>query len=186
MSGLVIDAAYPPGTVPAGVSGVMGYIGGPKALHTWTTAQWVPFAGLRQFPAYVPDLSLDPVAQADDAVRRALALGWAAHMPAAETRVIVFDTEADVSRVWWATMARVVLAAGFVPVDYGSLDVVLGNAAADVLAADWDGLEQLPAGQTIHGVQYAANVKLGGATVDYDLFDSWLMGRGGVGPRKGA
>ena len=186
MSSTVIDAAYPPPALPAGVSGIMGYIGGPHAAHVWTPAQWQPFHAARQFPVWVADLTADPAAQALAAVDAAERLGWAAHMPEAETRVIVFDVEAGANRAWWAALAAVVLPRGFVPVCYGSLDTVLANAAADVIAADWDGLAQLPAGQTVHGVQFRANVRLGATEVDYDLFDSWLMARGGVGPRHGA
>lgn len=185
MSHLVIDAAYPPPHVPPEFSGVLGYIGGAKATHVWTLAEWLPFRGMRQFPAYVPDMGADPVGQGIDAVMLAEDRGWAPHLPGAAERVIVFDTETGVDRSWWARLAAVVLGGGFIPVDYGSLGVVLGNAAADVLAAEWDGVASIPAGQTIHGVQYAANVPLGGTKVDHDLFDSWLFNRGGVGPRHG-
>jgi hypothetical protein len=98
----------------------------------------------------------------------------------------VIDMETDVAPEFYGAIASAVEAGGFVPVAYGSLSTVLGNAAADVIAADWDGIKTIPPGQTIHGVQYAANVKAGGGTVDYDLFDAWLMARGGVGPRHGA
>jgi hypothetical protein len=184
MSGLVIDAAYPPAALPVGVDGVMGYIGG-AAAHVWTPAEWQPFHAVRQYPVWVsvPGSAVD---QADEAVAAARALGWAPDMPLGETRVIICDMETIVSPAWYSIWAARILSGGFVPVCYGSLSTVLGNAAADVLAADWDGIKQIPAGQTIHGVQYAANVKLGAATVDYDLFDSWLMARGGVGPRRGA
>ena len=72
------------------------------------------------------------------------------------------------------------------PVAYGSLSTVLGNAASEVLAADWDGIPAIPPGQILHGLQYAANQKIGAATVDYDVVDGWFLGRGGVGPRHGA
>jgi len=185
MSGTVIDAAYPPRTLPPGIDGIMGYIGGPKATHVWTAAEWEPFAAVRQFPAYVPDLTMNPIGQAVEAVELAERRGWAPHMPAAETRVIVFDTETTVNRSWWMSMAANVLAGGFIPVDYGSLSTVLENAAADNIVADWDGIKAIPAGQTIHGAQYRANVPLLWTTVDYSVFDGWLMARGGVGPRKG-
>ena len=72
-----IDAATPPATVPPGVGGVLGYIGGPKATRTWTLDEWLRFEHLAQIPVYVPALIKDPVAQGEAAVRAALALGWA-------------------------------------------------------------------------------------------------------------
>jgi hypothetical protein len=182
VSGLVIDAAYPPAAVPAGISGVMGYVGG-AAYHTWTPAEWQPFHAVRQYPVWVAEGGAADT-QAEAAVRAVAALGWVAH--AADTRVIVIDMETAVEPAWYKIMAAGVSAAGYLPVAYGSLSTVLGNDAADVLAADWDGVARLPPGATIHGVQYEANVQLAGATVDRCLFDSWLMARGGVGPRHGA
>lgn len=184
MSGLVIDAAYPPPAVPAGVSGVMGYIGG-AASHVWTPAEWQPFRAVRQYPVWVAEGGAAD-SQAAAAVKAAKSLGWAPDMPIGETRVIVIDMETAIEPAWYKIMAAGILSGGFVPVCYGSLSTVLGNAASDVLAADWDGIKAIPAGQTIHGVQYAANVHVGSVEVDYDLFDGWLMARGGVGPRRGA
>jgi hypothetical protein len=177
----VFDAAYPPSTVPAGMSGVIGYVGGPRALHVWEPAEWLPFQHLRQFPAYVPDLNLDPVTQAHNAVSLVRALGWDPAEP--DGRLIIFDTEADVNAPWYRSAAGIVVSAGFFPVNYGSLSVVLGNAAADVLAADWDGIPAIPAGKTLHGVQYDANVSYGGTRIDLDIVDSWFYLRGGVNAR---
>lgn len=183
MSGIVIDAAYPPPAIPAGVTGIMGYIGG-AATHVWMPKEWAPFASIRQYPIWVADLNESATSQGMAAVKAAEALGWAPRE--ADTRVIVIDMEASANAAFYEAMEVEIIADGYVPVCYGSLSTVLGNAAADVIAADWDGIKSIPAGQTIHGVQYAANVKAGGGTVDYDLFDAWLMARGGVGPRHGA
>ena len=182
MSGLVIDAAYPPPAIPAGVTGIMGYIGG-LADHVWTPKEWAPFASIRQYPIWVAEGGAADT-QAAAACAAAKKLGWAPDQP--DERVLVVDMETAVEPAWYGIFADVVIANGFIPVAYGSLSTVLGNAAADVIAADWDGIKQIPAGQTIHGVQYQANVKAGGGTVDFDLFDAWLMARGGVGPRHGA
>jgi hypothetical protein len=185
MSRIVFDAATPPTTTPPDVTGALGYIGG-RALHTWTPAQWQPFAGLRQFPAWVADFAASPSLEAGRAVEAALDLGWAPHLPAAETRVIVCDLETSVVPSWYQAWAQVVTANGFLSVAYGSLSTVLGNAASDVIAADFDGIAQLPPGQTVHGIQYRADVEFGGTQIDLSFFDSWLMARGGVGPRHGA
>jgi hypothetical protein len=182
MSSLVMDAAFPPPGVPAGVAGVMGYLGQRgRTPHVWTPAEWGRFREVRQFPVWVPDFAESPVVEAGMAADAALALGWAAGEPPDQTRVIVLDMETRVDRQWYASWAAVVTRNGFAPVAYGSLSTVLQNAADDVIAADWDGIRSIPAGQTIHGLQYAST-----AGADYSVFDSWLMARGGVGPRKGA
>jgi hypothetical protein len=184
MSGLVIDAAFPPPGIPAGVSGVMGYIGG-AATHVWTPGEWKPFHAVRQYPIWVAEGGAADT-QAAAAVKAAKALGWAPDLPLGETRVIVIDMETAVEPAWYKIMAAGILSGGFVPVCYGSLSTVLGNAAADNLVADWNGIKVIPAGQTIHGVQFTDNVLLNNTQVDYCVFDAWLMARGGVGPRKGA
>jgi hypothetical protein len=185
MSGYtVIDAARPPMYLPLDVDGVLGYIGG-VATHVWSPAEWKPFAGVRQFPCWVAEGGAADT-QAVAAVAAARRLGWAPDMPIGETRVIVIDMETAVEPAWYKIMAAGILSGGFVPVCYGSLSTVLGNAASDVLAADWDGIAEIPAGQTIHGVQYRANVSIGATVVDYSVFDGWLFGRGGRGLRHGA
>jgi hypothetical protein len=180
----ILDAAYPPSAAPDGVEAVVGYLDSPYALHPWPPAQWLPFGHLRQFPAWVANVTADPVAQAQKAVAQVLSLGWAP-LSAGFTspRVIILDMEASTDPAWYAKAAGVITAARFTPVAYGSLSTVLGNAAADVLAAAWDGVRAIPAGQTIHGGQYLANVPYAGTRVDYSLFDDWLFNRGGVGPR---
>lgn len=181
---LVFDAAYPPETAPPGVSGVMGYLGGPRATRAWTLREWQRFANLRQFPIYVCDVSGNPVEQGTEAAQLARMLGWSAKLAEPSRRVIVLDLETAQAPAFYRTAAAQVSLYGFVPVAYGSLSTVLGNAAVDVIAADWDNVPEIPAGQTIHGSQYRANVPAGNTAVDLSLFDDWLMMRGGIGPRK--
>lgn len=185
----IMDAAVPPTTAPAGIEGVMGYIGGARATRVWTVAEWLRFSHLAQFPVYVPDLGADPVAQAHEAVAEALRLGWAAHMPPAQTRLIIFDTETLIDRAWYATAASIVGLSGFVAADYGSLAFVLENAAEIVIAAAWVSgsvIPPIPAGQTIQGLQWEANVVVEQTLVDYSVFSPALFARGGTGPRHGA
>jgi hypothetical protein len=179
----IIDAAYPPATLPDGVQGVLGYIGGRKATHIWTPAGWAPFSHVAQIPIYGPDLTADPVAQADDAVAAAKALGWAPWMRGNGERVIEFDLETGVDASWWARAETTVSLAGFVAVCYGSMSTVFGNRASYVHGADWDDIPQIPAGQTLVGCQYEANSSFGGTEVDYSVVDEWLFLRAGVGPR---
>jgi hypothetical protein len=182
----IFDAAYPPGQVPPGCQGAAGYIGRiGRTPHVWTVPQWRPFAKLRQFPYYVPDLGLSPAVAAAEAVSEVMRLGWA-RFPEPNTRAILFDfetAEGAADRAWWARCAALVSQDGFVGVAYGSMSTVLELAASDVIAADWDGSAALPAGQTIHGHQYQADVGFDGTQVDYSVFDSWLFNRGGIGPR---
>jgi hypothetical protein len=179
----VLDAAYPPATAPAGISGVMGYLGGIRALHAWTPAEWQPFAHVRQFGLYVPDTSADPYAQGSDAVNIALSLGWSDKMIGTQQRAIIIDLETSTDRTWYDAIANRIGSKGFMPVAYGSLSTVLLNAANDVLVAEFDDVPVIPSGQDIHGVQFLANQKLGSTTVDYSVFDDWLYYRGGVGAR---
>lgn len=182
----VIDAAWPPSSAPAyPVAGVLGYIGGDQATHVWSPAEWQPFAGVRQFPAWICDTSRGPAAEAAAAAAAARALGWAAHLPDPGTRAIIGDMETAVAPGWWAAYAAQMTAEGFTAVCYGSLSTVLGNAASDNWIAAWDSVAALQAGQTIHGDQYAAGVSYDGAQVDLSIVDDWLFQRGGLGARHG-
>lgn len=181
---LILDAAAPPSRPPAAVHGVMGYLGGPRATRTWTLDDWLPFSRLRQFGIYVPDIGTNPLSQAREAVQLALALGWSDKMTGAQQRAIVVDMETSADPGWYDKFATDVSTHGFVPVAYGSLSTVLGNAATDVIAANWNWMTPtIPPGQTFHGGQYAANKEFDGTVIDYSAFDDWLYERGGVGPR---
>src|SRR5271166_890489 len=136
MTGLhrVFDAAYPPQTAPPGCDGVLGYIGGGRATHVWTLAEWDRFADLRQFPAYVPDFTTeDPTTAATSAAILMKERGWAPFQP--DRRVVVCDLETLIERGWYQQFAAEVEQLGFTAVAYGSLSMVLENAASEVWAA---------------------------------------------------
>jgi hypothetical protein len=177
------DAAYPPATPPTGCQAVFGYIGGSRATHTWPAAAWAPFKGLRQIPYWVPAITDNATEAGQFAVRAARELGWAPRNEPGWQRVIICDLETITDRAWYNNFAAAVTGGGFIPVAYGSLSTVLGNAASDVWAAAWDGQAIIPPGQTIHGHQDQANVPYDGTQVDYSAVDEWLYDRGGVGPR---
>lgn len=183
----MIDAAVPPSSAPAGIAMVGGYLGRQDYTpHIWTPGQWQPFAEHRQIPFWVPNLRNLPDLEAAAAVSAALALGWAAHKPASENRVIEFDFETDgtaADREWWAKAATTVEAAGFTGVVYGSLDTVLELAASYVHVADWTDVAQLQAGQTLVADQYQAGVPFGGTQIDYSRASRWLYDRAGRGAR---
>jgi len=184
MNYTVFDAAEPPSAPPVFAQGAMGYLGGPRAARAWTLDEWLPFRGLKQYGIYVPDIGADPQQQGQDAAELAVALGWSDKMAGDEQRAIIIDMETSVDAAWYKSIAAAVGARGFMPVCYGSLDTVLGNAASDVLAAEWINNPAMPAGQTLHGNQYQANVAFLGTIIDKSVIDGWLYKRGGVGPRR--
>jgi len=167
---------------PPGAQGVLGYIGREgRTPHVWTLPEWDRFAHLKQFPAYVPDLTLPGISEAQEAVKAAEALGWAPFQAA--RRAIVFDFETAQSaatRAWWQSCAAELEQLGFAGVAYGSLSTVFELAASYVLVADWDGSRALDPGQTVVGHQY-----LSMPAYDLSAFGQWLWDRGGEGPRHG-
>lgn len=180
---MIFDAENPPTTSPLYAYGVMGYLGGPRAARAWTLDDWLPFHDIKQFGIYVPDLSMNPLTQGQEAVQLALELGWSNKMAGDQQRAIIIDMENSANAEFYLSMANAISARGFMPVAYGSLSTVLDNAADDVLAADWNDKAVIPRGQTLHGHQYMAEVPFRGAVIDYSTIDDWLYQRGGVGPR---
>jgi hypothetical protein len=180
----VFDAAFPPSSAPARAAGALGYVGAPgDATNVWSLSDWQPFAGLRQFPCWVPDFSVDADADAQAAAKAVLDRGWAPRQP--DARVIVCDLEGYKAPVWYGTWARAVTDFGFTPVAYGQASTLFSNGAADNWVAVWDELAELEDGQTVHGHQYAASMPWLGTFVDLSVVDQWLLDRGGVGPRHG-
>lgn len=179
------DAAFPPAEVPAGCGAVLGYIGtvGPdrldRAEHVWAPRQWLPFAGLRQFPCWVTDFSKDPVASANQAVVLARALGWRPLY----RRALVYDTEALVDRAWCQRFEHTVDTHLFVPVNYGSASVVAQNGSSRLWLAKWDGDPQLEGGQSVEAHQYAAGVIIPGGLADFSSIGPDLIRHGAQGPR---
>lgn len=181
---ITFDAANPPTAAPSDAVGVMGYLGGPRADRVWPLEEWLPFSHLKQFGIYVPDITLNPHTQGSEAVQLALALGWSSKMTGAQQRAIIIDLETRADAAWYQEIAETISSRGFMPIVYGSLSTVLDNAAADVLAADWDGQAIIPPGQTLRGGQYSAEVPFRNTLIDYSIIDEWLYLRGGVGPRR--
>lgn len=181
----IIDAAFPPLEVPPGTDGVLGYVGEVGFTpHVWTVAEWDRFAELGQFPAWLPNLSLPADVDADNAIAAVQALGWAVE-PKPFTRAVVLDLETgkypDWSLEWGTRVAR----RGYWPDDYGSMSTLLGNAAYDYWAADWDGIPLLQPGKRINGDQYAAGIAWENTTIDVSVVDLELWNRRGRGRRHG-
>lgn len=177
----IFDAAYPPGSVPSGCSGVMGYIGGANAYRVWPLADWAPFRNIRQFPIWVPNVdgSSSPASAGAAAVAEADARGWKS---SGGSRVIVCDLETAEVPSWYKAFAAAVNRGGYYCVAYGSASTVHQNGASNVLVAQYDGVAQIPAGAV--GKQYSANVTYGSTKVDYSVISDWMFERGGRGPRR--
>ena len=165
------DAAYPPGSVPAGAGAVLGYIGpDPAAYHVWTVAEWQPFAGLRQFPCWVVDYGQRPAQQAMDAFAAMRKLGWRQH------RALIYDMEAVVDPSYVATFEAQLERLGPVPVAYESESVIGQNKAKRVWAALWDGRPVLQGG-------WWAKQYMSGGGLDWSVVSPELLANAGVGRR---
>lgn len=181
----IFDAAYPPPSAPPGAEGVLGYVGARgETPHIWTPDEWQRFSHLRQFPCWVPDTTANPAKDAAAAIDAVRALGWAV-MSGGEERAIILDGETGEFAAWYESWANEVLADGFYPVAYGSLHYVDGQFAGSVWAADWDGIPELAAGETVGGTQYSAGVTWEGTKIDLSVISTAMFVRGGIGPRKG-
>lgn len=165
------DAAYPPGSVPAGAGAVLGYIGpDPAAYHVWTVAEWQPFQRIRQFPCWVCDTSQGPKAQAAAATAAMFKLGWRQH------RALIYDTEDLIAPGWCAAFEAAVEAIGPLPVHYESESVIGKNGAARVWAALWDGRPVLQGG-------WWAKQYMSGGGLDWSVVSPELLANAGVGRR---
>lgn len=180
MTGLYrcFDAANPPDSTPPGCAAALGYVGAPgRAYHIWTTAEWHAHPGTQQFPAWVPNLANHPVNEAGDILTAMHQAGWTpGHLFAA---VIDYETTGFAAAGWHSALTQSLGRFNVDGIAYGSESTVVQTEAAHLWVAKWDGVQELdPAGQTVHGHQYAANVPYGGTVVDYSVVDTWLMSRG--------
>jgi hypothetical protein len=171
------DAKNPPSKPPEHCDAVFGYIGGKDSARIWTHDEWLRFEHLRQFPIWVPDYTLSPVAQARAAANTAHSMNW--H----DGRAIITDSETEANPGWYNAFATQLRDEHFIAVDYGSLSTVLGNAASYVIVAAWDGVADIAPGQTIEGEQYAADVAFDGTQIDLSVISDELLHHGGIGPR---
>jgi hypothetical protein len=175
------DAAYPPPSPPPGAGAVLGYIGSdypdPERLdrdfHVWTAAEWLPFAGLRQFPVWECDITQSARASAANAVSEMRELGWSTG------RALVGAMETYVAPKWWHSFENEVESLGMTAVCYGSASTVYGNDAAWYWEALYDGVPQLTDGRW----PTLAKQYLSTGTIDWSVLAPQLVKLGGVGPR---
>lgn len=168
-----------PAEDPPGAEAVLGYLNSRPARDPWSLEDWLRFHHLRQFPAWVADLSLDGatgIAQARQAAEQAAGLGW--H----KGRAIVADMEAIADLAWWLAWSREIVRLGYRPVWYGSGSVAPSAQDAPLRwLAEPDGLAELP--DHYQAKQYRWNVAVAGGVVDLSVMDAELFKHGGVGPR---
>jgi len=165
-----------PSLAPDGCEAVLGYIGGPEALHTWTLEQWQQFGDLIQFPCWIPDFGGDPATQGTEAAAAASKLGWR------RGRAVILDMEAVDDPSFLKAWAAEIKNAKFTPVWYGSGEYSAQATGYIRWLADPDGVAALQPG--FDAVQYAWNVQVPGGVVDLSVVDSRLADIGGRGPRR--
>jgi hypothetical protein len=147
------DAAFPPAS-PPDVDAVAGYIGG-DTPHVWTDAEWARQKARYRLPIFVRAHDGDPVADANAAV------AWlrAHNVPKGSTLALDFETRVDAA--YLRAFDRVITAADYRTMVYGSLSTVLKNPkpSGGYWAAQWTDVPHLYPGSA--ATQYASDVMLG-------------------------
>jgi hypothetical protein len=167
----VFDASTPPPQPVTGCAGVAGYIGRPGFTpNVWGIGAWERFDRLTQFPVWVPDLSVHAGTEAEAIMSALNIYGWGRGGMAV---MVDYETSGAAEAAWHSDLSEALGSWHFDAVAYGSLSTVMSVAAAHVWVAAWDGLADIPAGQTVHGHQYASYPEF-----DLSVFDPWLMERG--------
>lgn len=139
---LMYDAAYPPGHPPAWPV-VAGYLGG-DTPHVWSLAEWEHQPARYRLPIWVRS-NPDRVNADDDAaaaVRAAKAVG----VPHGAT--IALDFETAVNGAYVGVFDRVMTAAGYRVMLYGSASTVRNNRrpSGGYWVADWTGHAHMDVG----------------------------------------
>lgn len=185
------DGSRPAGPLPPGTRILAAYVGKPGAgapdtPHIWAPDEWNtylradPDLGVLPIGTHSYDDG-DPYADANNACDAAEALGWAAHLPDPDTRIMLYDLETLVDRDYVQDIEHQTLVRGFVPVPYGSSYFVRQNPAP---AGYWDAIwtpripTVLPPDSL--GVQYR-----GGDPWDLTMWRPEVLARCGRGLRHG-
>jgi hypothetical protein len=187
------DAAYPPLTGYPGCAAAAGYIGG-RTPHVWTGPEWRRFAGLKQTPIWVADLSTDGIASGLAAKAKAEERGWTATEGGYDVGLYgsaAFvkqnhpgwaPSEDPTRRVIWLDMETWVsktFVDGFIEGAGGQLPRFAGY-----WIAAWNGQPDVPAGDVGH--QFQPDVPYQRTQVDLSVWDGSMLAKFGYGPRGGA
>jgi hypothetical protein len=143
---LFLDSAYPQASLPAGVTGVCGYIGG-DAVHTWTAAEWAAQKARWRLPVYVRSNPPGPGAAADVA----LAVAQLRVIGAPPGTLCAWDMETSTDAEYVGQVYEGLTAAGYRLILYGSQDFVTKNQNPDgyYWGADWTNVPHLYPGDAV-------------------------------------
>ena len=143
------DAAHP-GAMKADI--IAGYIGGSKATHIWTDAEWARFAGTKKLPIYVSSEALggngNGVNDGFDCMRKLYSLG-------VPKQPVALDMETRVDAAYVTGFNRVLSWAGYLVWVYGSKDFVFRNPACHgYWVADFTGFPHMVDHADVRATQY--------------------------------
>ena len=145
---LFADSAWPlpASQIPAGVSGVCGYIGG-DCPHVWTPAEWAAQKTRFRLPIYVRSNPPGPGAAVDVAA----AVAQLRILGAPQGCLVAWDMETAVDPEYIGQVYEGLTAAGYKLIVYGSKDFVLGNKNPDgyYWGADWTNVPHVSAGNVM-------------------------------------
>jgi hypothetical protein len=155
---LMIDSAFPQGSVPAGFHAVAGYLGG-DTPHAWTKNEWGAFSTHRKLPIWVPAIA---VGGSDSARSEAFsALSQLYHLGVPKGKAMVLDVEGAENPGYVTSFYNVIKWAGFKMWVYGSASTVFVNPACDgYWVADWTGTPHQYQKSFVRATQYASNIML--------------------------
>lgn len=169
------DAAVPPANPPK-TDGVAFYIGG-DTPHIWSLAEIKATTARYRLPIFVRS---DPPAH-QAAADAAAAVSRLAFIGAPKGSLVAWDTEVAADPVYIGQVFRLLSAAGYKLLDYGSQSVVFENDVPDgyYWGADWTGTPHIHQGDA--GTQYEA-----GTSYDLNIFKPglpfWDTHHGGTTP----
>lgn len=151
------DAAWPPGHPPAWPVAA-GYLGG-DTPHVWTLSEWEHQPARYRLPIWVRD-NPGAVSAATDS---AAAVSAAHKLGVPHGATIALDFETAVNSAYVLAFDKVLQAAGYGVILYGSLSTVRQNPepSRGYWIADWTGTPHLVSGSA--ATQYAGSKSTGGA-----------------------
>ena len=160
------DAAFPGNIDPATTNVILGYFGGPNALHTWTAADWARFKSHPKIPMWVGGMAGEPEGF------NALQALYDLHVPPGVG--VILDLETRVDRTYVTHFGAVLQWAGFKVWPYGSTSTLFQNPMLNGYAvADPTGVEHMYPHPGVRITQYAFE-----QTVDDDAIRHWLLTEG--------
>lgn len=175
------DAAYPEGPENAQILCI--YIGGPDALHVWTSEMANHYYAVNPKTVFLPiwvDSKQGYTTGTESGVAATVAAkryGFAPNMPGVTRRWIAVDAEVSTNYAYYAQCGAAIQREGFRMLTYRSLDTQGPVASSELWAADWTDVQ--PTDIPWAGQQWEA-----GPVWDKDVFQLEVYTGCGTGPRK--